>query len=311
MDKGLKTGARWLACMAACAVALGLAGCSGTIKQDTRIQGDVSKVEGVAKVVARMSPDASRQQADNPQFNREELAGFMRRRLESKNLMSPAATHQVDIVVTDIRVRSAMAAVMLGILAGDDHVNGVVRILDADGKPLRSFDVKTNYAFGGVGGGQDSTRMNWLYDKFAEMATIELEKVISTPKVAAAAPVAVQATTFAASAPQDGPQLNMASAGALPDAGIPVDDAAAVPVTEKGRENYREWLTKKFPRAFVVADGGRSNGTWSTRPLDPMLPTDPVERALQLCRTQGKTHCTLYAVDNKVVYVKPAATAAR
>lgn len=310
MKNGLKARARELACVAVCAAVTGLTGCAGTIKQDTRIQGDVSKVEGVVKVVARMSPDATRQQADNPQFNREELAGFMRRRLESKNLMSPAATHQVDIVITDIRIRSAVAAVMLGILAGDDHVNGVVRIMDASGKPLRSFEVKTNYAFGGVGGGQDSTRMNWLYDKFAEMATIELEKVISAPKVASA-PVATELAATASNTAQDGPLLNMASAGALPDAGVAVDDAAAVPVTEKGREIYREWLTKKFPRAFVVADGGRSNGTWSTKPLDPMLPTDPVERALQLCRTQGKTHCTLYAVDNKVVYVKPAATAAR
>ena len=42
-----------------------------------------------------------------------------------------------------------------------------------------------------------------------------------------------------------------------------------------------------------------------------LLFRDPIERALQLCRDQGKTGCTLYAVDNRVVYVKPPATAAR
>src|SRR5205814_5849435 len=133
-----------------------LAGCAGTIKQDTRVQGDVSNIQGVTRVVARMSPDAIKQQADNPQFNREELANYLRRRLEGKGLIASTATHQVDIVVTDIRVRSAVAAVMLGVLAGDDHVTGVVRVLDANSQPLRSFEVKANYALGGWGGGQDS-----------------------------------------------------------------------------------------------------------------------------------------------------------
>ena len=48
-----------------------------------------------------------------------------------------------------------------------------------------------------------------------------------------------------------------------------------------------------------------------TKPADPMLPRDPVARALKLCQDMGRTGCTLYAVDNRVVYVKPAATAQR
>lgn len=63
--------------------------------------------------------------------------------------MTPTAAHQMDIVITDIRVRSAVAAMMLGVLAGDDHVNGFVRVLDTDGQPFRSFEVEANYAFGG------------------------------------------------------------------------------------------------------------------------------------------------------------------
>jgi hypothetical protein len=70
-----------------------LAGCAGTVKQDTRVNGDVSRVEGVAQVVAVMSPEALKLQPENPQFSRDELANFLRRRLESKGLMAPAATH--------------------------------------------------------------------------------------------------------------------------------------------------------------------------------------------------------------------------
>ena len=137
-----------------------LTGCAGTVKHDTRVQGDLSRLEGVGQVVAKMSPDAAKQQGDNPQFNREELATRLRYRLESRGLAAPAATHQVEIVVTDIRVRGAFAAIMLGFMAGDDHINGHVRVLDPSGRPLRSFEVKASYALGGLAGGQDGARMN-------------------------------------------------------------------------------------------------------------------------------------------------------
>ena len=114
--------ARW----AACVLLAALAGCAGTIKQDQRVNGDVTDIQGVGKVTARMSPNAVKQQADNAQFSRDELATYLYRKLESKGLVVGGAPHQVDIVVTDIRVRSAAAAVLLGILAGEDRIVGTV-----------------------------------------------------------------------------------------------------------------------------------------------------------------------------------------
>jgi hypothetical protein len=297
----------WRIALAGVALAL-LAGCAGTIKQDTRVQGDVSRIEGVAVVVARMSPDAVKQQADNPQFNRDELASYLRRRLESKGLVAPSANHKVDIVVTDIRVRSGVAAIMLGFLAGDDHVNGVVRVMDANGMPLRSFEVKATYSFGGLGGGQDTVRMTWLYDKFSEMASAELEKVIGAPRSGMAV---AMAGVSAATPPATPAAVPLPDVAALPTTGN-LDDVAAVPLCEKGRDSYRTWLGWKPPRAFVVADGGcRWNFARGTNPADPMMPRDPVARALKICQDMGRTGCTLYAVDHRVVYVKPATTAAQ
>jgi len=43
-----------------------------------------------------------------------------------------------------------------------------------------------------------------------------------------------------------------------------------------------------------------------TSPKDPMEPKDPAERALKRCQDAGRTGCALYAVDNNVVFVKPA-----
>lgn len=283
-------------------VLLALTGCAGTIKQDQRVRGDVSKVEGVTQVVARMSPDATRQQADNPQFNREELANFLRRRLEGRGLMAPAASHRVDVVITDIRIRSGFSAIMFGVLAGDDHVNGRVRILDAQGQALRSFEVTASYALGGIGAGQDGTRMNWLYDKFSQLAADELEKVITPPagaQVAAALP--------AAAAVQAAPALPVIpSAASLPSTNVAVDNVDAVPGNDRTHQQYKEWLARKPPRAFVVADGGRSNWAWGNNPKDPMEPRDPLERAMRACQAAGKINCTPYAVDFRVVYVKPA-----
>lgn len=298
------------------AVLLGLVGCAGSIKQDSRVQGDVSRLEGVTQVVAMMSPDATKQLADNFQFNREELATFLRRRLEAKGLISASSTHQVQIVVTDIRVRSAIAAIMLGFMAGDDHVTGRVRVLDAQGRALRSFDVNATYALGGLAGGQDSMRMNWLYDKFSELAAIELAKVISVPQAgtkslpitSAALTGPVAQVNSPLNAPVSSP--NMASPAQLasmsPSA---LDNADAVPVNERGRTVYRDWLTQKSPRAFVVSESGHWFGTWGRSPKDPMEAQDPTERAMKRCLDAGRPRCVAYAVNDQVVYTRPSAVA--
>jgi hypothetical protein len=309
---GRGAGWRWLAA----ALALGLSACSGTIKPDLRVQGDISRVEGVAQVSVAMSPDAAKQLADSPQFNREELAGFLRRRLEGKGLVASGAMHRVDIVVTDLRVRGVFAAVMFGAMAGDDHVNGRVRILDERNRPIRSFDVQASYALGGWAGGQDGMRMNWLYDKFSELAVAELEKIIRAPRAGAApaagapvpaAPPSDQVEAMNASAAPSPSTPTVARAGPV----IPVDRIDAVPgLDERGRNVYRDWLSRRSPRAFVIAEDGRFNATWGTHPKDPMDPRDPSERALKQCRAAGKMGCVLYAVDDRVVYAPAEAAPA-
>lgn len=88
----------------------------------------------------------------------------------------------------------------------------------------------------------------------------------------------------------------------LPDhAGV--DDVLAVPlVNETGREGYRVFLTKGYPRAFAIA----SNGGWSwasgKRPADATMPVDPSERALEVCKRKGHNNCHIYAVDNRVIW---------
>ena len=322
-----------LRCVAGCAIAaLGvlLAGCAGTIKNDARVHGDVSRLEGVTQVNALLSPEASKQQVDNPQFNRDELATRLRQRLEAKGLTAPSATHRVEIVVTDIRVRGAFTAIMFGFMAGDDHVTGRVRVLDPGGRALRSFEVHASYAFGGLAGGQDGVRMNWMYDKFVELAAVELEKVIAPPRVGAApiapiAPLASAPSTLPSPSASPSPAMSTAqpvpaATAAAPAMPVPliasgpppaIDNAEAVPVSERGRSAYRDWLMQKKPRAFIVSENGYFYSTYGTRPADPMEPTDPTERALKRCQTAARPNCVVYAVDDRVVYNRPVPTAAR
>jgi len=73
-----------------------------------------------------------------------------------------------------------------------------------------------------------------------------------------------------------------------------IDDASSVPwLNDKGRDAYRQFLTRHLPRAFVLSPSGVfaiSDGGF-----------DPTARALTLCREAGVT-CEPYAVDGRVVW---------
>jgi dienelactone hydrolase len=75
----------------------------------------------------------------------------------------------------------------------------------------------------------------------------------------------------------------------------PLDNVAAVPyLKEKGREQYKAFLTKSFPRAFAMSP----SGAWSWAEDGD----DPVEQALSNCQKNSSQPCKLYAVDNHVVW---------
>jgi dienelactone hydrolase len=84
-----------------------------------------------------------------------------------------------------------------------------------------------------------------------------------------------------------------------------LDNVDAVPyLREKGREAYRTFLGKSFPRAFALAP----NGAWSWAEDGD----DPVAQVLANCEKQSAQTCKLYAVNNDVVWSDPpTAVAAR
>jgi hypothetical protein len=285
-----------------------LSACGGTVKIDPRSINDSLRVEGVSQVSIGLTPEAKVKQAENLIFSRDELASQLRRRLESKGLIGSGAAFSVEILITDIRVRSGFSAIMFGFLAGDDHISGKVRLLNRAGQPVRSFEVNASYAFGGVAGGQDGARMNWLYDKFSELAEIELEK-----NVMAARPGSVVATSAAgiigavpgAATSQEATATNASppsvASGVGPNLGA--GSVKRVPyLSEKGQEYYSEYLALPGPKAFAISVTGYwryaqfVNANIANRSADPKI------RAIENCREAANGDCVLYAVDNDVVF---------
>ncbi|GGY95273.1 alpha/beta hydrolase family protein [Pseudoduganella plicata] len=78
-----------------------------------------------------------------------------------------------------------------------------------------------------------------------------------------------------------------------------LDDVAAVPfLPERGRQQYRAFLSKQTPRAFAVS----SSGAWGWAEEGESVN----ERALAACQGASKQPCRLYTVDDYVVWTDGA-----
>jgi hypothetical protein len=169
-----KRALRW--CLAV-AVSASLLGCASGVKREERADTAAIAQTAAVKYSALnlyLNDKAQKLIADNAKFNPEALKGTLQRMLVSRNLLAVDSPYRIDVEITDIRARSNFSAVMFGFLAGSDSVAGTVYLRDKDGKQLGKYDVSASYALGGIAGGQDETRMGWLYEEFARLAVNEL-----------------------------------------------------------------------------------------------------------------------------------------
>jgi len=81
----------------------------------------------------------------------------------------------------------------------------------------------------------------------------------------------------------------------------PIQKVDAVPfLKERGRDAYREFLSKPTPRAFAIAP----NGAWASgsRTVPGSRQPDVVGFAMESCNRRGNGECKLYALDERVVW---------
>ncbi len=161
-------------CMIAVAGLL-VTGCAGTVvRKDAPNAASPSGVLKVRTVAVSVSSKAKEQLPDNLKFDVKALVGTVERALTASDLLGNETGNSLDVEVTNVYVRGTFSAVMFGALAGVDNISGNVRVLDANGMPLRTFEISAGYGFGGWAGGQDSIRINYLYEKFAELTRDQL-----------------------------------------------------------------------------------------------------------------------------------------
>ena len=129
----------------------------------------------VGSVKTTLSPKAKEQLPDNIKFDVGAMSATIERALSGAKLQDATAANTLDVEVTNVYIRGTFNAVMFGLFAGTDNLSGNVRVLDPRGQVLRSFDVSASYAFGGFAGGQDGIRINYLYEKFADLTRDQLQ----------------------------------------------------------------------------------------------------------------------------------------
>ena len=320
-----------------------IAGCAGTVQRDSNSGAKRITDATYSDVKVSLSDSARALQTNNIQFNIRELSDYIRRRLDASSVLRQDGTHRVEVLIENFRVRSTAAAVLFGVMAGTDNIEGQVRIFNAAGRQVHGYTINTSYGLGGWAGGADGTRMSWLYDKFSELTVAEL--IGTTPANALAKQDSAKSTTRNTASPSSNAAtpISITASGASQDKSIALNasassvvnsqatpngssnsfavtqpsmmatgfanitDVDAIPfISDRGREGYRDWLTRPTPRAFAISDKGFWSGTWGLKPLNPEDPNDPVERALGRCAKASNSICKIYAVNGAVVYSKDA-----
>ena len=154
---------------------LGLTACASGIKRQEGVADYKYQGEKFAGVSIKLTPAVQEKLKDDLKFNQQQLSSLILRGMEAQGLMDGKSSHLVDIEITDVRVRSTFNAVMFGFMAGNDRITGNIALKQIGGVPRHSFEVSASYALGGLGGGQDQSRMNWLYEEFAKLTVQEIK----------------------------------------------------------------------------------------------------------------------------------------
>jgi len=150
-----------------------LGGCSTSVKRPDSAGSSKPIVKALQGFEVTLSDQAQEQWADNVKFDVKTFNSTLERSLNANKLIAEEGSFRLKVVIDDIRVRSTFNAIMWGFMAGEDHLHGDVIILDLEDKAVYQFRPEVSYAFGGVAG-TDSTRMNYLYESFAEAVVEEL-----------------------------------------------------------------------------------------------------------------------------------------
>jgi hypothetical protein len=166
------------------AALLFLVGCASNVNRNTSSVKEekfqVIQFKSFKSVSLDLDVNAKVKHQDNTNFSPDELLSKIKLTLLANEYLKTENNNSnlsVEVVITNVRVRSGAAAILLGFFAGADYITGNIFVKDGD-KVLDKFEVDISYAWGGVAGGDTNTRMVWMYESFANKMMEELKKIM-------------------------------------------------------------------------------------------------------------------------------------
>jgi hypothetical protein len=153
-----------------------LAGCASQVTRPPEATTTREPVRALTSFEIEISPvaKAAMDDAEIQKFDLVAFRGVVQRTLDAAKLVSPDGDFRLTVTIDELRVRGTFNAMMWGLMAGTDQLNGTATLNRLDGRPVGNFKVRTSYGLGGFAGGQDSLRVAWLYEEFAKLLTQEL-----------------------------------------------------------------------------------------------------------------------------------------
>lgn len=168
-------------------ILVSLVGCASTVSRNTstvkeeKVQ--ITKFQPIKSVNLSLNSRAKEKLPDNLNFSSDALLKKINSTLQANQYLNTnnlPTNISVEVLVTNIRTRSGVTAIMLGPLAGGDYITGDVLIKDGS-NTIDKFEVDVTFAWGGAMGDTDS-RMNWMYESFANKMTEEIKKLMPITK---------------------------------------------------------------------------------------------------------------------------------
>lgn len=151
-----------------------LSGCQSFVKLHDdahKAQQLITQANPLSDMTVVMTPEAQKKLDEGGKgFSMEKLLVVLRQRLEEKQLLDPKSANGgvAEMVIKDIHIRHAAAAVMLGFFAGADSVSGDLLIYGKDRTKNAGISFSYPMVLGGWAVADQERRFNFMYGGLAE-----------------------------------------------------------------------------------------------------------------------------------------------
>lgn len=145
-----------------------LTACAATVEMGRNTASYTYKGEKFGNIVIELSDAVTADSRKIIRMDQIDLDNKIKNYLMAEKLYDENSSNTITVVVNHVRIRRAFFAIMFGAMSGSDSLEGTVRLNTGKGYNT-TFDITATYSLGGIGGGQNGTRLGWLGDTFAEL----------------------------------------------------------------------------------------------------------------------------------------------